>query len=74
MLDGNKLLGWVAMRTLLELNDVPPLRADFDKAEQFILDIASGKLDEVAEIAKRLCALQTGHAAGAWTMGRIWCR
>jgi death-on-curing protein len=74
MLDGNKRLGWVAMLTLLELNDVPPLCADVDQAERFILDIASGELDEVAEIAKRLRALQTGQAAGAWTMGRIWCR
>jgi hypothetical protein len=38
------------------------------------LDFAALELDEVAEIAKRLRALQTGHAAGAWTMGRIWCR
>ena len=57
LLDGNKRLGWVAMRTFLELNDVPPLRADVDKAERFILDIASGELGEVAEIAKRLRAL-----------------
>jgi hypothetical protein len=63
------------MRTLLELNDdVPPLRADVDQAERFILDITSGELNEVAEIARRLRALQTGHAAGAWSMGRIWCR
>jgi hypothetical protein len=30
------------MRTLLELNDLPPLRADVDQAERVILDIASG--------------------------------
>ena len=54
LLDGNKRLGWVAMRTFLELNGVPPLRADVDDAERFVLDIASGTLDDVAEVAKRL--------------------
>jgi death on curing protein len=57
LLDGNKRLGWVAMRTFLELNEVPPLRADVDQAERLVLDIASGELDEVTEIAKRLRAL-----------------
>lgn len=54
LLDGNKRLGWVAMRTFLELNGVPPFRADVDRAERFVLDIAAGGLDEVTEIAKRL--------------------
>lgn len=54
LLDGNKRLGWVAMRTFLELNGVPPVRADVDRAERFVLDIAVGELDEVSEIAKRL--------------------
>lgn len=54
LLDGNKRLGWVAMRTFLELNGVPPVRADVDRAERFVLDIAAGGLDEVSEIAKLL--------------------
>lgn len=57
LVDGNKRLGWVAMRVFLELNDVPPLRADVNDAESFVLGIASGELDEVNEIAKRLRAL-----------------
>lgn len=57
LLDGNKRLGWIAMRTFLELNEVPPFRADVDDAERFVLDIAAGELDEVTEIAKRLRAL-----------------
>ena len=57
LLDGNKRLAWVAMRTFLEINDVRPLRADVDDAEGFVLDIAAGELDEVTEIAKRLRAL-----------------
>lgn len=54
LLDGNKRLGWVAMRTFLELNGVPPVRADVDRAERFVLDIAAGELDEVTGIAKQL--------------------
>lgn len=54
LLDGNKRLGWVAMRTFLELNDVPPIRAEVDGAERFVLDVAAGELDDVTEIAKRL--------------------
>ncbi len=57
LLDGNKRLGWVAMRVFLELNDVPGLHPDVDAAEAFVLDIATGVLDEVPEIAKRLRAL-----------------
>lgn len=57
LVDGNKRLGWVAMRTFLELNDLPPILADVDEAERFVLAIASGELDEVSEIAKRLQAL-----------------
>jgi death on curing protein len=57
LLDGNKRWGWVAMRTFLELNEVPPLRADVDRAERFVLDIAAGDLDEVGEITKRLYEL-----------------
>jgi death on curing protein len=54
LVDGNKRLGWVAMRTFLELNDGLPIRADVDEAERFVLDIASGHLDDVSGIAKRL--------------------
>lgn len=42
------------MRTFLELNGVPPVQADVDRAERFVLDIAAGELDEVTGIAKQL--------------------
>lgn len=57
LLDGDKRLGWVAMRTFLELNGVPPLRADVGRAERFVFDLAAGGLEEVTEVAKRLRAL-----------------
>jgi death-on-curing protein len=57
LIDGNKRLGWVAMRVYLELNVVPPLRAEVDDAERFVFDIAKGTLRDVDEIAQRLRAL-----------------
>ncbi|HEX5596807.1 MAG TPA: Fic family protein [Micromonosporaceae bacterium] len=54
LVDGNKRLGWVAMRVFLELNGELPLRPDVDDAERFVLDIASGRLDDVHDIVKRL--------------------
>jgi death on curing protein len=60
LLDGNKRLGWVAMRTFLELNGFPPLYADVDEAERFVLDVASGVVDDVSEIAKLLRDLAAG--------------
>ncbi|HTF11087.1 MAG TPA: type II toxin-antitoxin system death-on-curing family toxin [Asanoa sp.] len=57
LIDGNKRLGWVAMRVYLEINGVPPLRANVDDAERFVFDIAKGTLRDVDEIAVRLRAL-----------------
>jgi len=57
LLDGNKRLGWVAMRTFLELDGVSPMQADVDEAERFVLDVAAGALDDVTEMAKRLRGL-----------------
>lgn len=54
LVDGNKRLGWVAMRVFLELNGEAPLRPDVDRAEGFVLDVASGRADDVHEIVKRL--------------------
>ena len=59
LLDGDKRLGWVAMRAFLELNGVPPLRPEVDAAEAFVLDIATGVLDDVTDIAKRLRSLRS---------------
>lgn len=57
LLDGNERLGWVGMRVFLELNGHEPFRAAVDDAENFVLAIASGELDDISEIAKRLRAL-----------------
>lgn len=60
LVDGNKRLGWVAMRTFLELNGIATARAKPAPAERFVLEIAAGRLDDVADIAKQLRALLEG--------------
>lgn len=45
LVDGNKRLGWVATRGFCELNGFDLRIPDVDAAEQFVLDVAAGKLD-----------------------------
>jgi death-on-curing protein len=56
--DGNKRAGWNAAWTFVEVNEIGRLTDDFDidVAEQLVLDVASGALDEVSVIAARLQA------------------
>jgi len=58
LIDGNKRLAWVATRVFVGLNSatVPP-DIDVDRAEEFMLMIASGNLNDVTEIAYRLRSL-----------------
>jgi death-on-curing protein len=57
LVDGNKRLGWVAMRALLMLNEIETPRGDVDNAERFVLAVASGEIDAVDEIVKELRTL-----------------
>ncbi len=62
LLDGNKRLAWVAMRVLLDLNNVPPVVVDVDQAEAFVLRVVTHDLETVEEIAKDLAALYSRGA------------
>jgi death on curing protein len=57
-LDGNKRAGWNAAWTFIEANAVGRLAGDFDvdAAEQLMLDVASGQLDDLEVISSRLQA------------------
>ena len=55
LIDGNKRLGWVAVRLFYRLND-RDLRAPIDDAFDLVATIADGSLRDVASIAARLCA------------------
>jgi death-on-curing protein len=53
LVDGNKRLGWVAVRLLYRLND-RDLRAPIEDAFDVVVSIADGSIRDVADIAARL--------------------
>ncbi len=53
LVDGNKRLGWVAMRLFYRLNG-QDIRAAPDAAFDLVVAIAAGELDDVPTIAARL--------------------
>lgn len=55
MVDGNKRLGWVAVRLFLRLND-RDLRVPEDDAFDLVRSVADGSLRDVRDIAARLRA------------------
>lgn len=56
-LDGNKRTAWLSCMTFLSMNGVSELRPDIDAAEQLVVSVATGQLDEVKAIAEGLRAL-----------------
>lgn len=55
-IDGNKRTAWLSCVTFLAING-ESLRPDIDAAEQLVIGVATGELDEVKVIAERLRAL-----------------
>ena len=51
LVDGNKRIGWVATRLFYVLNG-HDLRAPHDHAFTLVMDIASGKVTDVVEVAR----------------------
>lgn len=51
--DGNKRLGWVALRVFYRLND-RDVRAPQDDAFELVMSVADGSLTDVGEIARTL--------------------
>ena len=50
LLDGNKRLAWAAAVTFLALNGVPVPDVDIDAAETFMMSVANGELNDVAQL------------------------
>jgi len=59
LVDGNKRLGWVALRLFYVLND-RDLRAAHDDAFEFVMRIAAGELHDLDEMASWLEARAVG--------------
>ena len=55
LVDGNKRLGWVALRLFYRLNDAD-VRPDANDAFELVVAIATGQLSDVSDIAARLAA------------------
>jgi len=53
LIDGNKRLGLAALIAFLGMNG-RRLTLSNDEAYEFIMDVASGRLDDVSEIAERI--------------------
>ncbi|MCZ7536084.1 MAG: hypothetical protein M5T61_09250 [Acidimicrobiia bacterium] len=55
MVDGNKRLGWVALRLFYAMNEAD-LRAKEEAAFELVVAVADGQLRDVADIAERASA------------------
>ena len=53
LVDGNKRLGWVAVRLFYRMNETD-LRVDADEAFDLVAAVADGRLRDVDAIAERL--------------------
>lgn len=58
LVDGNKRLGWVAVRLFYSLNDAE-IRPSPDAAYDLVVEVADGSLRDVDAIAERLAAWRT---------------
>ena len=64
LVDGNKRLGWVALRLFYRMNDAD-VRPDPDHAFELVVTIADGRLRDVSEIAARLRGWRRAFDPGA---------
>jgi len=63
LVDGNKRLGWVALRLFYRLNDAD-IRPPPDEAFDLVVSVASGERRDVSEIAETLALWRTAPSAG----------
>lgn len=62
LVDGNKRLAWLATYVFLAKNGIV-LDADDDSAYALVIGVASGAIDDVAEIAAALASFSAGPPA-----------
>ncbi|SEC00082.1 type II toxin-antitoxin system death-on-curing family toxin [Streptomyces melanosporofaciens] len=54
LVDGNKRMAWMCTVVFLDLNGTEMLDVDQDEAYKLVVGVASGALEDVADIASRL--------------------
>ena len=60
LVDGNKRLGWVAVRLFYRMNGTD-LRVEADEAFELVVRVADGRLRDVAVIGERLGRWRSGE-------------
>jgi death-on-curing protein len=58
LVDGNKRMAWMCAVVFLDFNGTEMLGVDQDEAYKLVIEVASGDLEDVGMIARRLKALQ----------------
>ncbi|MGW7819017.1 type II toxin-antitoxin system death-on-curing family toxin [Streptomyces puniciscabiei] len=57
LVDGNKRMAWMSTVVFLDFNGAEMLDVDQDEAYKLVIEVASGSLEDVGLIARRLRAL-----------------
>lgn len=57
LVDGNKRMAWMCTVVFLDVNGADMVEVDQDEAYDLVIDVVSGTVDDVGEIARRLRAL-----------------
>ncbi|ELS53673.1 type II toxin-antitoxin system death-on-curing family toxin [Streptomyces viridochromogenes] len=57
LVDGNKRMAWMSTVVFLDFNGTEMVGVDQDEAYKLVVEVASGSLEDVAMIARRLRAL-----------------
>ncbi|SNX61547.1 death-on-curing protein [Streptomyces sp. TLI_55] len=57
LVDGNKPMGWMCTVVFLDFNGTEMLDVDQDEAYKLVIEVASGDLEDVSLIARRLKGL-----------------
>ncbi|MFD7835941.1 type II toxin-antitoxin system death-on-curing family toxin [Streptomyces sp. NPDC059761] len=57
LVDGNKRMAWMCTVVFLDFNGTEMVDVDQDESYKLVIEVATGSLEDVAQIARRLRAL-----------------
>ncbi|MFD5509580.1 type II toxin-antitoxin system death-on-curing family toxin [Streptomyces sp. NPDC127051] len=58
LVDGNKRMAWMCTVVFLDFNGTEMVDVDQDESYKLVIEVATGSLEDVAQIARRLRALR----------------
>ncbi|MFP3992112.1 type II toxin-antitoxin system death-on-curing family toxin [Streptomyces sp. E11-3] len=59
LVDGNKRMAWMCTVVFLDLNGTDMVEVDQDESYKLVIEVATGSLEDVEQIARRLRALHS---------------